>query len=154
MNLTAAVRLGWTGNISGNFLFYLPLVWLGFHPLMVLGMLAINLLYQFFIHTERVGRLGPLEWILNTPTHHCVHHAANPACLDMNYGGVLIVFDRLFGTFTEAPRDEPLRYGVIGGRITHNPFEIAFAEWRRLFRDAARASTLRARLKVLLGPPA
>jgi sterol desaturase/sphingolipid hydroxylase (fatty acid hydroxylase superfamily) len=154
MNLTAAIRLGWTGNISGNFLFYLPLIWLGFHPLMVLGMLAINLLYQFFIHTELVGRLGPLEWILNTPAHHRVHHASNEACLDMNYGGTLIVFDRLFGTFTEAPRDEALRYGVLGGRVSHNPFEIAFAEWRRLYRDAAQAPSLKARLKILFGPPA
>jgi sterol desaturase/sphingolipid hydroxylase (fatty acid hydroxylase superfamily) len=71
----------------------------------------------------------------------------------MNYGGILIIYDRLFGTFTEAPRDEPLRYGVIGGEPTYNPVRIAFAGWRRLFRDAARAPSLTARLKVLFGPP-
>lgn len=154
MNLTAAIRLGWTANISGNFLFFLPLIWLGFHPFMVLGMLGVNLLYQFFIHTELVRSLGPLEWVLNTPAHHRVHHASNNACLDRNYGGVLIVFDRLFGSFAEAPRHEPLRYGVAGGTPSYNPLRIAFAEWRKLFRDAVRAPTLAARLKVLFGPPA
>lgn len=109
MNLTAAVRLGWTGVISGNFLFFLPLAWLGFHPVAIVGMLGANLVYQFFIHTELAPRLGPLEWVLNTPAHHRVHHASNASCLDRNYGGVLIVFDRLFGTFAEAPEHEPLR---------------------------------------------
>jgi sterol desaturase/sphingolipid hydroxylase (fatty acid hydroxylase superfamily) len=153
MNFTAAIRLGWTANISGNFLFLLPLIWLGFHPFMVLGMLGLNLLYQFFIHTELVGRLGPLEWVLNTPAHHRVHHASNEACLDRNYGGILIIFDRLFGTFTEAPRHELLRYGVLGDAPSNNPVRIAFAGWRRLFRDVARAPSLMARLKVLFGPP-
>lgn len=153
MNFTAAIRLGWTANISGNFLFLLPLIWLGFHPFMVLGMLGINLLYQFFIHTERVDRLGPLEWVLNTPAHHRVHHASNDACLDRNYGGILIVFDRLFGTFAEAPCNERLRYGVVGGVPSYNPVRIAFAGWRRLFRDVADAPSFKARLKVLFGPP-
>lgn len=153
MNFTAAIRLGWTANISGNFLFLLPLIWLGFHPFMVLGMLGINLLYQFFIHTERVDRLGPLEWVLNTPAHHRVHHASNDACLDRNYGGILIVFDRLFGTFAEAPCNERLRYGVVGGVPSYNPVRIVFAGWRRLFRDVADAPSFKARLKVLFGPP-
>jgi len=94
LNLTAAIRLGWTGSISGSFVFFLPLAWIGFHPLMIVGMLSVNLLYQFFIHTELSPRLGPLEWVLNTPDHHRVHHASNDACLDKNYGGILIVFDR------------------------------------------------------------
>ena len=153
LNFTAAIRLGWTGNISGNFLFFLPLVWLGFHPLAVMGMLGVNLFYQFFIHTELVPRLGPLEWILNTPAHHRVHHASNPACLDKNYGGILIVFDRVFGTFAEAPRDQALRYGLASGVRSYNPLRIAFGEWRIMFRDFARASSLRGRVKTLFGPP-
>ena len=113
INLTAALRLGWTGAISGSFVFFLPLVWAGWSPTAVAAMTAADLAYQFFLHTELLPALGPLEWVLNTPRHHCVHHAANPDCLDRNYGGMTIVFDRLFGTFAAAPA-EPLRYGAIG----------------------------------------
>ena len=116
-------------------------------------MLGVNLFYQFFIHTELVPRLGPLEWIFNTPAHHRVHHSSNPSCLDRNYGGILIVFDRMFGTFAEAPQDEPLRYGLVGGRHSYNPVRIALGEWRSMLRDFARASSLRQRLITLFGPP-
>ncbi|MBV9562927.1 MAG: sterol desaturase family protein [Bradyrhizobium sp.] len=153
LNLTAAIRLGWTGNISGNFLFFLPLALIGFHPLATVAMLGVNLLYQFFIHTEFAPRLGALEWMLNTPSHHRVHHASNAACLDRNYGGILIVFDRLFGTFAEAPAGESLRYGLVGGEPTFNPFRIAFGEWIAMLRDAWHAQGARARLRALFGPP-
>jgi sterol desaturase/sphingolipid hydroxylase (fatty acid hydroxylase superfamily) len=154
LNFTAAIRLGWTGNLSGNFLFFLPLIFVGFHPFAVIGMLGVNLFYQFFIHTELVSRLGPLEWILNTPAHHRVHHASNPACLDKNYGGILIVFDRMLGTFAEAPRGQALRYGLVSGISSCNPVRIALGQWHRMLRDFARAPTLRERVKTLLGPPA
>jgi sterol desaturase/sphingolipid hydroxylase (fatty acid hydroxylase superfamily) len=153
LNLTAAIRLGWTGNISGNFLFFLPLVWIGFHPFAVVAMLGVNLFYQFFIHTELSPKLGPLEWVLNTPTHHRVHHASNEPCLDKNYGGVLIVFDRLFGTFAKAPKDQEIRYGLVGGIPSYNPFRIAFGEWIAMFRAARTASGFSQRLRVLVGPP-
>jgi len=152
LNLSAAIRLGFTGNISGNFLFFLPLVWFGWHPFSVLAMLAVNLGYQFFIHTELAPRLGPLEWVLNTPAHHRVHHASNKACLDRNYGGVLVVFDRLFGTFAEAP-GEPLRYGLVGGKRVLNPFRIGLGEWGAMFADARQAKGLRAKVHALFGPP-
>lgn len=153
LNMTAAIRLGWTGNISGNFLFYLPLIWIGFHPFTVIGMLAINLFYQFFIHTEFLPRLGPLEWVLNTPAHHRVHHASNAACLDKNYGGVLIIFDRLFGTFAEAPKDEELRYGLVGGTRILNPLRITFGEWAALAHDVRAAPSLRAKVRALFAAP-
>ena len=153
MNLTAAIRLGWTGNISGNFLFFLPLAWIGFHPFAVIAMLGVNLLYQFFIHTELAPRLGPLEWVLNTPSHHRVHHASNEACLDKNYGGILIVFDRLFGTFTEAPKEEPLRYGLVGGTPSYNPLRVAFGEWAAMLRDFRATATWSGRLRALFAPP-
>ncbi len=97
-------RLGWGGDLTGGFLFYLPLVTLGFHPVAVFGMLGLGLFYQFFLHVACPPSLGPLEWILNTPRHHHVHHASNGEYLDKNFGSVLIVFDRLFGTFAKAPK--------------------------------------------------
>ena len=152
-NLTAAIRLGWTGNISGNFLFFLPLVWIGFHPFAVIAMLGINLTYQFFIHTELAPRLGPLEYVLNTPAHHRVHHASNEPCLDKNFGGILIVFDRLFGTFAQAPADEPLRYGLVGGKRSFNPVRIALGEWVAMFHDVRKAAGARAKFRAMFGPP-
>lgn len=152
-NLTAAIRLGWTGSISGNFLFFLPLALLGFHPMMIVAMLGINLFYQFFIHTEFVPRLGPLEWVLNTPNHHRVHHASNEECLDRNFGGMLIVFDRLFGTFAEPPAGREMRYGVVGGKPSFNPIRTALGEWAAMFNDAGRAQGAGAKLRALFGPP-
>ncbi|GLS18948.1 sterol desaturase [Labrys miyagiensis] len=153
MNLTAAIRLGWTGNISGNFLFFLPLALLGFHPLAIVAMLGVNLMYQFFIHTELSPKLGPLEWVLNTPAHHRVHHACNRSCLDKNYGGILIVFDRLFGTFAEAPKDRPLRYGLLGVPPSLNPLRIALGEWAAMFGDFYRGSSWPERWRALFAPP-
>src|SRR4029453_16568767 len=134
LNLTAAIRLGWPGNISGNFLFFLPLVWIGFHPFAVVTMLGINLTYQFFIHTELAPRLGPLEFVLNTPAHPPVHPAANEPSPQKNSGGILIIFDRLFGPFAQAPADEPLRYGLVGGKRSFNPARIALGEWTAMVR--------------------
>jgi sterol desaturase/sphingolipid hydroxylase (fatty acid hydroxylase superfamily) len=153
LNMTAAIRLGWTGNISGNFLFFLPLAWIGFHPIAIVAMLGVNLLYQFFIHTELTPRLGPLEWVLNTPAHHRVHHASNQACIDKNYGGILIVFDRLFGSFAEAPSGEPLRYGLAGGTRTLNPVRIALNEWQAMLGDFAAAPNLAGKVGALFAPP-
>lgn len=153
LNLTAAIRLGWTGSISGNFLFFLPLALLGFHPAAIVAMLGANLLYQFFIHTELAPRLGPLEWILNTPRHHRVHHASNESCLDRNYGGVLIIFDRLFGTFAEPPQAEPLRYGLVGAAPSYNPIAIALGQWIAMLHDTRKARCPAATFRALFGPP-
>jgi sterol desaturase/sphingolipid hydroxylase (fatty acid hydroxylase superfamily) len=153
-NLTAGIRLGWTGGISGHFLFYVPLALIGFNPLAIAAVLGANLAYQFFIHSELVPRLGPLEWILNTPTHHRVHHASNETCLDMNYGGTLIVFDRLFGTFATPPENEPLRYGIVGRAPSHNPVEIVFGEWASMIHDLRNAkSGWTEWLPIVFGPP-
>ena len=153
LTLAAALRLGWTGKLTGTGLFFLPMVWLGFPPAAVFGMLAFNLLYQFWLHAPWIPRLGPLEWLLNTPTHHKVHHAANPEYLDCNYGGVLIVFDRLFGTFVDLRDDLPPRYGLTTPLVTHNPLRIAAHGWIALGRDLAAARGWRGRLAVLFGPP-
>lgn len=108
-NLAVALRQSLTSAISSA-PFYLPLAILGVPPLVLAVCVALNTLYQFWIHTETVRSLGPLEWVLNTPSHHRVHHAVNPRYLDRNYGGVLIVWDRLFGTF-EAETEQPI-YGT------------------------------------------
>ncbi len=134
-------------------MFFLPLAWIGFHPLAIGAVLGLGLLYQFFLHTALDVHLGPLEWILNTPCHHRVHHASNEACLDKNYGNVLIIFDRLFGTFTETPADEALRFGLKDRRVSNNPIAIAFGEWGHLLRDLRNARDLKERVAVLFGPP-
>ncbi|MDI4664845.1 sterol desaturase family protein [Xanthobacter autotrophicus] len=153
LNLSAAVRLGWGGPLTGGIVFYLPLVALGFPPLAVFGMLGAGLVYQFFLHLARPPHLGPLEWVLNTPRHHAVHHASNPSVIDRNFGGVLIVFDRLFGTFAEAPQDEPLSFGIAGAATSRNPLAIVFREWIAMLRDAGRTPGLYGKLRVLFGPP-
>lgn len=153
LNLPAAIRLSWTGLIAGNWLFYLPMVWLGVHPLAVFLLLAMNLTYQFWLHTELVPRLGPLEWLLNTPSHHRVHHAVNPAYLDRNYGGVVILFDRLFGTFAAERPDMPCRYGLVTPETSRNPFVIALREYATLISDLRRARGPREMFLYLFGPP-
>jgi sterol desaturase/sphingolipid hydroxylase (fatty acid hydroxylase superfamily) len=154
-NLTAAVRLGWTGFLSGYVLIVLllPLAVIGFHPVAIIATISLNLLYQFFLHTEHAPRLGPIEWLLNTPTHHRVHHAVNASCLDKNFGGVFILWDRLFGTFARAPKDETLRFGLSTPLPSQNVLTVNFFEWGRLLHDVRRAKGLRQRLKTLLSTP-
>ena len=153
LNFSAAYRLGWTAGISGHGVFLLPLILLGFHPVAVLATFSFNLLYQFWLHTELVPRLGWLEGILNTPANHRVHHAVNPRYLDRNYGGVLMVFDRLFGTWEPESATESCRYGLVHQLESHNPLRIAFHEWIALWRDLRQARTARAVLGHLFGPP-
>ncbi|HJU17683.1 MAG TPA: sterol desaturase family protein [Stellaceae bacterium] len=153
LNLSAAYRFGWTGRLAGGTLFFLPLVWLGFPPGAVYACLGLNLLYQFWLHTTWIPKLGPLEYVLNTPSHHRVHHAVNAEYLDRNFGGVLIVFDRLFGTFAAECAEMPCRYGLTEPLYCYNPFRIAFHEWIALARDLRRARDWRQCRQALLGPP-
>jgi sterol desaturase/sphingolipid hydroxylase (fatty acid hydroxylase superfamily) len=154
LNLSAAIRInGWGGYLTGGFLFYLPLLVLGFSPIAVIGVLSLGLFYQFFLHVESPPSLGPLEWIFNTPMHHHVHHASNPDCLDRNFGSVLIIFDRLFGTFGEAPDGEQLRFGIVGAVPTNNPVWILFSNWRDMFRDTLSAQSPAEKFRALFGRP-
>jgi sterol desaturase/sphingolipid hydroxylase (fatty acid hydroxylase superfamily) len=152
-NLSAAYRLGWTNILSGGWLVAVLPILIGFPPLTVVLVFGLNLTYQLFLHTTLVGSLGPLEWLFNTPNHHRVHHATNAACIDRNFGGLLIVFDRLFGTFAQAPRDEALRYGTQGRRLSYNPLQIALGGWMQLFAAMRRAGSVGAAAKLLFGPP-
>lgn len=153
LHLASAFRLGATELFSGNWLFYLPLYVLGLNPIAVSAMLGINLLYQFWLHTDLVGRLGPLEWVLNTPSHHRVHHASNPEYLDRNYGGMLILWDRLFGTFAEEEPGKPISYGLVHPVGSLNPLRILFHEWGVMARDLWSARTWRDRWVSLFGRP-
>src|SRR6516225_278953 len=135
LTLAAAVRLGWTGRLGGAAAFFASLIWIGFPPQAVFGLVAAGLLWQFWLHADWLPRLGPLEWVLNTPTHHRVHHASNPEYLDCNYGSSLIVFDRLFGTFVALRPDIEIRYGLTKPVLSHNPIRIAFNEWLALGRE-------------------
>ena len=152
MVLPAAMRLAWGTWLTGAFLPLTFPVLLGFPPLMVATLTIINLRYQFFLHTEAVGRLGPLEWVLNTPAHHRAHHGAEPQYRDCNFGGVLIVFDRLFGTLGTQSDAEPARYGRAEPLLTSNPFAIALHEWRALVRDVRRTDSFGAALRLLFVP--
>jgi sterol desaturase/sphingolipid hydroxylase (fatty acid hydroxylase superfamily) len=154
LTLATAMRLGWTGKVSGSALFFAPLVWIGFPPAAVVGAVAANLLYQFWLHTTCVPKLGSwFEWWFNTPSHHRVHHARNPEYLDCNYGGVLIVFDRVFGSFVDERADLPPRYGLTTPIVSYNPLRIAFHEWLALGRDVWRARSPGEVARAVLAPP-
>src|SRR3989344_1212492 len=152
MNFTAAMRQSWLYSFAGNWLFYLPMVWIGFEPKAVLLALSFNLAYQFFVHTQWVGNLHPLiELVFNTPSHHRAHHGRNERYIDKNYGGTLIVFDRLFGTFVE--ETEAVDYGLVRQVHTHNPLWLTLHEWVAMFRDVMRPGPLGLRLKHIWAPP-
>jgi sterol desaturase/sphingolipid hydroxylase (fatty acid hydroxylase superfamily) len=146
LNLAAAYRLGWTGALTGAPFFFMPLILLGFKPTLVFACLTLNLLYQFWVHATWIPKLGVLEHVLNTPSAHRVHHASNLEYLDANYGGVLIVFDRLFGTYVEEKADLPCVYGWVKPITTSNLLLIEFSQWMALARDVFHARSLGAAL--------
>ncbi|WP_427891947.1 sterol desaturase family protein [Kribbella sp. GL6] len=149
-NLSTALRQPWTPFTSLPF--WLPLALLGFAPWMILLQQSISLVYQFFIHTERIGTLWrPVELVLNTPSHHRVHHGSNTIYLDRNYGGILIVWDRLFTTFE--PERERVVYGLTTNIRTHNPLRVATHEFAAIWHDVRRAPNWRTRLNHLIRGP-
>ncbi|GAB3257897.1 sterol desaturase family protein [Larkinella harenae] len=151
-NLSTALRQTWTGSLSGAFLFWIWLPLLGFHPAAILTMQSVSLLYQFWIHTEHIRKLpGFLEAVLNTPSHHRVHHGSDLKYLDKNHGGVLIIWDRLFGTFQS--EEERPTYGLTQNINSHNPVRIAFHEWAAIGRDVSRSGSLMQAIRYVFGPP-
>jgi alkylglycerol monooxygenase len=145
-NLTVALRQG-ALQPAISWVFYLPLALLGFPPLVFLAASSFNTLYQFWIHTRLIGRLGPLEWVLNTPSHHRVHHGRNPKYIDRNHGGTLIVWDRLFGTF-RAEEEEPV-YGITRPLRSFNPVWANLQVPTDLARMAARTRRLPDAMRLL-----
>ena len=154
-NLSTALRQSWTGPFTFMFTLSIPLALLGFHPKVLTFVFGFNLVYQFWIHTETIGKMWrPIEFIFNTPSHHRVHHATNPRYLDANYAGTLIIWDRMFGSFVEEMEEDAPRYGIVKNIATFNPVKVAFHEWIGMFKDALRPDlSLRQRLGYLFGPP-
>jgi len=153
-NLSTAVRQSWTSVIVGTWTPWIPLALLGFPPTMILAQQGFNLFYQFWIHTEVVHRMPVwFEYLFNTPSNHRVHHASNPRYLDRNYAGVLMVWDRLFGSFAAERDEEPPRYGIVKNIETFNPIRIAFHEWLAILREVFAARSVREAVGVVFGPP-
>jgi len=135
-NLSTALRQTWTGFIAIGFIFRWPLALIGFPPAMILACGAVNLVYQFWIHTEAIGRMPRwFEAVMNTPSHHRVHHATNPLYLDRNYAGTFIVWDKLFGTFQPEVSSERIRYGIVKQLGSFNLLWAVSHEWIGMARD-------------------
>ena len=151
-NLSTALRQTSTGALFG-WIFYMPMAVLGVSPTLFLIVGLIDLLYQYWVHTELIGRLGWLDRVLVTPSNHRVHHGQNDYCLDRNYGGILILWDRLFGTFVDERGDEPILYGVRTPLCAFNPIWGNLHVYTELWRESGRAKGIRNKLAVWLGPP-
>jgi sterol desaturase/sphingolipid hydroxylase (fatty acid hydroxylase superfamily) len=134
-----------------RFIWFIPLALLGFRSIDILFMYSITQIYGIIIHTQYIGKLGPLEWFMATPSHHRVHHGANVKYLDRNMGMVFIIWDRLFGTF-EAEQEE-VRYGLTENIRSHHPATVLFHEWRNIARDLRKPSSLKAKFMYVFGPP-
>lgn len=148
-NFSTGVRQTWTPFTT--FPFWLPLALL-FPPWMILLEQSLSLVYQFFVHTERVKKLWrPVEFVMNTPSHHRVHHGSNSEYLDKNYAGILIIWDRMFGTFE--PERARVIYGLTHNINTYNPLKVAVHEYPLIWRDVRRASTWRERLGYVFFKP-
>lgn len=151
-NLAAALRQTWTGNLTGAFLFWAWMPLAGFHPIWILFMQQLSLIYQFWIHTETIQRLPKaLEFVLNTPSHHRVHHGSDLKYLDKNHGGILIIWDRLFGSFQ--PEEERPTYGLTKNIESYNPAKVALITWGQLINKAFSAGSLSNGLKYFLKSP-
>jgi len=149
-NFSTALRQPWTPFTALPF--WVPLALIGMPPWMIMLELSINLAYQFFLHTERIDRLPRwFEWVFNTPSHHRVHHGSQQSYLDRNYGGILIVWDRLFRTFE--PERERVVYGLTKNVGTYRPVKVALGEYGAIARDLRGASSWRDRASYLLRGP-
>jgi sterol desaturase/sphingolipid hydroxylase (fatty acid hydroxylase superfamily) len=150
-NLSTALRQSWTTPFTTP-LFYFVLPLAGFHPAMIATQISISLIYQFWIHTELIDRLPRwFEAVFNTPSHHRVHHGSNVEYLDRNHGGILIVWDKLFGSFE--PEARPVAYGLTKNLATWSPWRIAFHDWAEMLAAVLRPAPLATRLAYVFAPP-
>jgi sterol desaturase/sphingolipid hydroxylase (fatty acid hydroxylase superfamily) len=149
-NFSVSFRLGWTQHIK--FIFFIPAILVGFDPFVFFICHQTGVLYQFWIHTEYIKKLpAPIEYIFVTPSHHRVHHASDVHYLDKNYGATFIVWDRMFGTFMEE-RERPT-YGITKNIDSYNPITLNFHEWVDMFKDVAKAESLKEAYAIMFGRP-
>ena len=150
MNFAVSLRQAWFAPLSKlPFFAVLPLV--GMDPTIVVIAGVISTLWGVVGHTQIVDKLGPLEIIFNTPSHHRVHHGANKEYIDKNYGNLFIIWDKMFGTFE--PENAPVKYGLVNNVNTFNPVKITFMGWRAILKDIRRAKTVKEALSLIFGPP-
>ncbi|AJY18530.1 MULTISPECIES: sterol desaturase family protein [Burkholderia] len=153
MNFSTAFRQSLMYPVAGMWVFWLPLAVLGFPPQQIVGIVLINLAFQFFVHTQAIGKLGWLEYVFNTPSIHRAHHARNARYIDRNYAGVLVIWDRLFGSYVDEATDDPPQYGIVERLESNNPLVATFHEWRAMVADALRVEGWRNKLRAIVGPP-
>ncbi len=153
MNFSTAFRQSIMYPIAGMWLFWMPMILVGFDPKIVFTVVALNLAFQFFVHTKIIGKLGIIEKLFNTPSTHRVHHAVNSGYLDKNFAGVLVIWDRMFGTYVEEQDDKPCRFGIVGQIDTYNPLKISFHQWSHMFKTAFKAKGLKKKFAVIFSYP-
>ena len=150
MNFAVSFRQAWFGPIS-KIPFFMALPLLGFDPTIIAVTGVISTLWGIVGHTQIIGKLGPLEWIFNTPSHHRVHHGSNKQYIDKNYGNLLIIWDRMFGTFES--EEEPVKFGLVNNVNTFNPTKITFMAWMSMIEDIKSKTNFSEMLRIILGPP-
>lgn len=150
MNFAVSFRQAWFGPIS-KIPFFMVLPILGLDPLMIAVAGVVSTLWGVVGHTQIIGKLGPLEWVFNTPSHHRVHHGSNPEYIDKNYGNLFIIWDRIFGTFE--PENKPVEYGLVNNVNTFNPIKITFMGWEKLFKDIRNSESFKETIGLIFGPP-
>jgi sterol desaturase/sphingolipid hydroxylase (fatty acid hydroxylase superfamily) len=154
-SLAVALRQGWTKHFTGTTVLKIPLVLVGFDPILVIFCGALNAVYQFFLHTETVHKLPKwFEAVFNTPSHHRVHHGKNPEYLDSNYAGTLIIWDKIFGTFVPESDNAYPDYGLVKDFETFNPFKIFIHEYWGILKDVFGSNrSVKDRLLYIVAPP-
>ncbi len=153
LNLSTAFRQSLMYPVAGMWVFWTPLAVFGFPPQQIVAIVLVNLAFQFFVHTQTIGRLGWLEYVLNTPSTHRCHHARNARYIDRNYAGVLVVWDRLFRSYVEEDPDDAPEYGIVEPLPTFNPLKATFHEWASMLADLAHAKGPADKLRALFAPP-
>jgi sterol desaturase/sphingolipid hydroxylase (fatty acid hydroxylase superfamily) len=153
MNFTTAFRQGLLYPLIGMWLFWLPMILIGFSPSVVFAIVAINLAFQFFLHTQVIDNLGWFERIFNTPRHHRVHHATNRPYIDKNFGGVLIIWDKCFGTYVEEDKTINIKYGIVGEMPDCNPVSANFLQLKIMLKQLKRTHGVKGKLAVIFGYP-
>jgi len=149
-NLTTAMRLAWIEGLV-EWVFFVPMILIGFDAVQTVMALLVVVVYQNWVHTQKIGKLGWLDKVFNTPSVHRVHHGKNPQYIDKNYGGILIIWDRLFGTYE--PEVEPVEFGITAPPKSTNPVKINFFELWHTIKDAKGARSLRDKIRYLFKPP-